>query len=172
MGIIYELNHSKGQVSANIEHMDSLDRKILFEVLEDARVTVTALAETVQLSVSACHRRLRDLEKSGVITGYRATIDPGAVGRSFQALVFVTMRDGSSSTLIEYETAVAAVPDVIDAQRLFGDPDYLLRVATSDLEHFQHLYDTTLATLPGVLRLSTTLVMKRIVDNRPLPIQV
>jgi DNA-binding Lrp family transcriptional regulator len=64
---------------------------------------------------------------------------------------------------------VAAIPHVIQAQRLFGDPDYLLRVATADLEAFQHLYDERLATLPGVQRLSSTLVMKHVVSDRPLP---
>jgi len=64
---------------------------------------------------------------------------------------------------------LAAVPHVLQAQRLFGEPDYLLRVATTDLAAFQQLYDQQLATLPGVQRLTSTLVMKHVVNDRPLP---
>ncbi|WP_405726715.1 Lrp/AsnC family transcriptional regulator [Streptomyces sp. NBC_01537] len=149
--------------------MDALDRKILTELQLDGRLTVTELAARVQLSVSPCHRRLRDLERTGAIRGYRAVVDPAAVGLNFEALVFVTMRWEDRDTVAAFEDAVAAVPQVIQAQRLFGDPDYLLRVATADLAAFQQFYDEQLATLPGVQRLNSTLVMKNVVHDRPLP---
>lgn len=133
-------------------------------------MSVTALADRVHLSVSACHRRLRDLETSGVIAAYRAHLDPAAVDLAFQAIVFVTMREGDSRILAEFETAVTEIEAVTDAQRLFGQPDYLLRVATKDLDSFRLLYDETLGALPGVLRLSTTLVMKNLLQGRPLPL--
>ncbi|MEU2588181.1 Lrp/AsnC family transcriptional regulator [Streptomyces avermitilis] len=151
--------------------MDALDRKILTELQMDGRLTVTELAARVQLSVSPCHRRLRDLERTGAIRGYRAVVDPAAVGLNFEALVFVTLRWEDRDTVSTFEQAVAAVPQVIQAQRLFGDPDYILRVATADLAAFQELYDRHLATLPGVQRLTSTLVMKHVVDDRPLPEQ-
>ncbi|MEW1720165.1 Lrp/AsnC family transcriptional regulator [Streptomyces sp. NPDC093109] len=149
--------------------MDALDRKILAELQRDGRLTVTELAARVQLSVSPCHRRLRDLERAGAIRGYRAVVDPAAVGLNFEALVFVTLRWEDRDTVTAFEEAVAAVPHVIQAQRLFGEPDYLLRVAATDLAAFQQLYDHRLATLPGVQRLTSTLVMKHVVDERPLP---
>ena len=150
--------------------MDVLDRKILVELQQDGRLTVTELAERVGLSVSPCHRRLRALEQSGAISGYRAHLDANALGLTFDALVFVTMRDGDRDTVNAFEQAVAAIPHVLQAQRLFGDPDYLLRVIARDLPAFQKLYDDRLAALPGVQRLSTTLVMKSVVENRPLPL--
>ncbi|MFD6277477.1 Lrp/AsnC family transcriptional regulator [Streptomyces sp. NPDC060209] len=149
--------------------MDALDRKILTELQRDGRLTVTELAARVKLSVSPCHRRLRDLEQEGAIRGYRAVVDPGAVGLNFEALVFATLRWEDSGTVAAFEEAVAAVPHVLQAQRLFGEPDYLLRVATADLAAFQQLYDQRLARLPGVQRLTSTLVMKHVVDDRPLP---
>ncbi|MFE0099158.1 Lrp/AsnC family transcriptional regulator [Streptomyces sp. NPDC059009] len=149
--------------------MDALDRKILTELQLDGRLTVTELAARVQLSVSPCHRRLRELERAGAIRAYRAVVEPAVVGLHFEALVFVTMQWEDSDTVTAFEEAVAAVPHVIQAQRLFGDPDYLLRVATADLAAFQQLYDKQLATLPGVQRLTSTLVMKHVVDDRPLP---
>lgn len=149
--------------------MDKVDRKILAVLQEDGRITVTDLAVQVGLSVSPCHRRLRELERSGTIRGYRAVVDPAALGLTFQALVFVTMRQEDRETLLGFEKAVARIPNVVQAQRLFGDPDYLLRIVTADLAAYQQLEDDTLATLPGVQRLNSTLVMKQIVNDRPLP---
>ena len=150
--------------------MDAVDRQILAELQEDGRLTITELADRVRLSVSPCHRRLRALEASGVISDYRAHLDAHAVGLLFEAIVFVTMRAADRATLDAFEQALAAIPHVVQAQRLFGDPDYLVRVLTRDLPAYQQLYDGQLATLPGVQRLSSTLVMKRVVENRPLPL--
>jgi DNA-binding Lrp family transcriptional regulator len=150
--------------------VDGIDRKILAELQKDGRLTVTELAGRIGLSLSPCHRRLRELERAGVITGYRATVDPELVGLGFQALVFVTMRQEDRDTLLGFEEAVARIPNVVQAQRLFGDPDYLLRVVTADLKAYADLEDDVLAALPGVQRLTSTLVMKQIVSERPVPV--
>ncbi|MEP9382234.1 Lrp/AsnC family transcriptional regulator [Nocardioides sp. KR10-350] len=149
--------------------MDEIDRKILVELQRDGRQTITELAEKVQLTVSPCHRRLRELERSGVIHGYRAIIDPSAVGLEFEALLFVVMRQEDRETIAAFEAAVDAIPQVVLAQRLFGDPDYLLWVVAEDIAAYQKLYDEVLSALPGVQRLTSTLVMKRVVEQRPLP---
>jgi DNA-binding Lrp family transcriptional regulator len=156
-------------IGGKICPVDAIDRKILALLQEDGRLTVTELAVRVGLTVSPCHRRLRELEGSGVIRGYRAVVDPDAVGLTFQALVFVTMRQEDRDTLLGFEEAVAAIPNVVQAQRLFGDPDYLLRIVTADLAAYQRLEDDRLSALPGVQRLNSTLVMKQIVNDRPLP---
>jgi DNA-binding Lrp family transcriptional regulator len=149
--------------------VDAIDRKILATLQEEGRLTITELAARVGLSVSPCHRRLRELERGGAITGYRAIVAPEALGLTFQALVFVTMRQEDRATLLGFEAALSAVPEVIQAQRLFGDPDYLLRIVTADLTAYQQLEDDVLAALPGVQRLNSTLVMKHVVNDRPLP---
>ncbi|MEU7425837.1 MULTISPECIES: Lrp/AsnC family transcriptional regulator [unclassified Streptomyces] len=149
--------------------MDEVDRKILAELQRDGRLTVTELATRVRLSVSPCHRRLRELERSGAIQGYRAVVDAAALGLAFEALVFVSMRQEDGATVVDFERAVSELDQVLDAQRLFGEPDYLLRIATADLAAFQRLYDERLTTLPGVGRLTSTLVMKHVVRGRPLP---
>ena len=149
--------------------MDAVDREILAELQADGRLTVTALAERVKLSVAPCHRRLRALEDSGVIRGYRAVIDPAALGLGFEVIVHVTMDREDSATIAEFERGLAAVPEVRQAERLFGEVDYLLRVLTADIASYQTLRDEKLASLPGVQRLSSTIVMKRIVEDRPLP---
>jgi DNA-binding Lrp family transcriptional regulator len=150
--------------------MDAVDRAILAELQADGRLTVTELADRVRLTPGPCHRRLRELERTGVITGYRALVNPAAVGMGFEALVQVTLERGNASTVAAFETAIAELPQVRHAERLFGDPDYLLRVAARDLDDYAALRDQSLATLPGIHRLTSTIVMKRIVDNRPLPL--
>jgi len=147
-----------------------VDRKILAELQQDGRLTLTELAERVRLSVSPCHRRLRALERAGVISGYHAQLNARALGLTFEALVFVTMRGADRDTVDAFEQAVVTIPHIVQAQRLFGDPDYLLRVVIRDLPDFQQVYDNRLATLPGVQRLSSTLVMKSIAEDRPLPL--
>ena len=150
--------------------MDITDQRILAELQKDGRLTVTELAERIGLSVSPCHRRVRALEQSGAIRGYRAELDPAALGLKFSALVFITLRDGDRRAVDAFEHAVAEVPQVLQAQRLFGDPDYLLHVITRDLAAFRQLYDEHLSALPGVQRLTSTLVMKDVVIDRPLPL--
>jgi DNA-binding Lrp family transcriptional regulator len=150
--------------------MDALDRQILAELQTDGRISVTELAERVRLSLSSCHRRLRALEQSGVILGYRARVDPAPLDLGFSAIVFVRLREVNERAVGAFETAVADVRQIIRAQRLFGDPDYLLHVVATDLPAFQRLYDERLASLPGVQRLTSTLVMKTVVDDRPLPL--
>lgn len=121
------------------------------------------------LSVSPCHHRLRDLEREGAIHGYRAIVDPAAVGLNFEALVFVTLRWEDPGTVTASKEAVAAVPHILRAQRLFGELDYLLRVATANLAAFQQLYVEQFARLPAIQRPTSTVVMKHVVDDRPLP---
>jgi DNA-binding Lrp family transcriptional regulator len=149
--------------------MDAIDKKILSALQEDGRLTLTELADRVGLSVSPCHRRLRGLERSGVIRGYRAEVDAEALGLTFEVLAFVTMRQEDRDTLLGFERGLAAIPQVLRAERLFGDPDYLLRILTTDLAAYQVLEDDHLAALPGVQRITSTLVMKRIVQDRPIP---
>jgi DNA-binding Lrp family transcriptional regulator len=149
--------------------MDRVDRKILAALQEDGRLTVTELAAQVGLTVSPCHRRLRELERSGAIRGYRAVLDAEALGLSFEALVFITMRREDRETLMSFEAGLASIPNVVQAERLFGDPDYLLRVVTTDLAAYQRLQDERLTALPGIQRMTSTLVMKRVVHDRPLP---
>lgn len=150
--------------------MDGYDKKILAELQLNGRLTVTELAERVGLSLSPCHRRLKALEQSGAIRDYRAQLDPRAVGLNFSALVFVTMKEGHQEGVARFEQAVTEIPQVIEARRLFGDSDFMLHVVAKDLDAFQKLYDQQISALPGVQRLNSTLVMKSIIDNRPLPL--
>lgn len=133
-------------------------------------MTATALAAKVGLTVAPCHRRLKDLEASAVIRGYRADIDPASVGLGFEAIVFVTLSRVDQATLEDFEAQVAANVHIVQAQRLFGDPDYLLKVIAADLSAYQRFYDGELSVLPGVQKLTSTLVMKNLKPGAGLPL--
>lgn len=150
--------------------MDAIDEHIIAELERDGRLTVTDLAERVSLSIAPCHRRLRELERSGAIVGYRAIVDPAAVGLGVEVLANVTMDRGDAGTIAAFEEGLAAVAEVRHAERLFGIPDYLLRVVAPSLDDYAAVRDEKLATLPGVRQIISTIVMKRVVDNRPLPL--
>ncbi|WP_081801656.1 Lrp/AsnC family transcriptional regulator [Arthrobacter sp. 9MFCol3.1] len=150
--------------------IDAIDRSILRYFKSDGRMTATALAAKVGLTVAPCHRRLRDLEAAGIIRGYRADIDPAAVGLGFEAIVFVTLRQVDRSTMEIFESRVAGNPNIVEAQRLFGSPDYLLKVIAEDLPSYQRFYDSELTSLPGVERLTSTLVMKNLKANAGPPV--
>lgn len=160
---------TESQIIGILFLMDKLDRKILSILQDDGRISTTDLASTLGLSLSSCHRRLKELESSKAITHYRAVIDPTTVGLSFEALIFVTMKQEDRDTIASFENALQHIPNVILAQRLFGDPDYLLRVRTTDLDAFALLRDDVLSTLPGVKRMNSTLVMKNVVLDRAYP---
>lgn len=150
--------------------MDRIDRKILAELQSNGRQSLTELAERVGVSLSPCHRRVRTLEERGVITGYRAQLSATELGFNFSALVFVTLREGHHQAVADFEAALLDIPYILQAQRLFGDPDYLLMVVTQDLPAFQRLYDEKLSRLPNVQRLTSTLVMKNVIADRQLPL--
>ena len=150
--------------------MDKIDKKILAELQANGRLSVTELAERVGLSLSPCHRRVRALEESGSIKGYRAQLEPSLVGLNFSTIVFVTLKEGDKNSITQFEQAVINIPQIVQAQRLFGDPDYILNIVCRDLEAFQKLYDDQLIAIPGVQRLISTIVMKTVVSYRLLPL--
>jgi DNA-binding Lrp family transcriptional regulator len=156
-------------VRGKIFYMDAIDEQILLELQRDGRATVTELASRVGLSTSPCLRRLKALETAGAITGYHATVDAQKLGYGFEALVFATTEFRGTDTLHAFEEALTALPQIVEAQRLFGEPDYLLRVVAPDMPAYQRFYDEHLAALPGLRKFQSTIVMKRVVEHRPLP---
>lgn len=150
--------------------MDRLDREILVLLQRDGRISLTELATRVGLSLSPCQRRVRELERSGVISGYNAVVDREQVGLLVEVLVFVEMRQEDRESLLAFEAAVIVISAVIQAQRLFGNPDYLLRVVVPTLDAYQQVEDDQLARLPAVQRLTSTIVMKQVLPNRGLPV--
>ncbi|MBO9602848.1 MAG: Lrp/AsnC family transcriptional regulator [Novosphingobium sp.] len=139
--------------------MDRLDWKILAELEKDGRLSFAELGERVALSKSPCWNRVRELERSGTIRGYTATIDPTSVGLAVQCLISVRI---SFDRHAEFEQAVLDHPAIIECHTTAGDSDYLLRIHARSVEHLDELLRAGLAKLPGVHRLSTTVCLKSI----------
>ena len=151
--------------------MDKIDRAILAQLQEDGRLSNVELAERVGLSPSPCLRRVRSLEAAGVITGYRAALDPARIGCAFQVLVHVTMATGDRKATMEaFEAGVAAIDEVVECRRMFGDPDYLLWIAVEDLAAYEQLYMGKLVGLPGVARTTSQLTLKTVKPGGRLPL--
>lgn len=136
----------------------------------EGRISLTELATRVGLSLSPCQRRVRELERSGVISSYSAVVDRKKVGLPVEILVFIEMRQEDRESLLAFEAAATAISAVIQVQRLFGNPDYLLRVVVPALEDYQQVEDDQLARLPAVQRLTSTMVMKQVLPTRGLPV--
>jgi DNA-binding Lrp family transcriptional regulator len=140
--------------------MDALDRAILSHLQQDGRLSNVELAERVRLSPSATLRRVRHLEQSGVITGYRAVIDPSAIGRGYHVTVHATLMLRNRETIEAFEAALVPLEEVIEARRMFGDPDYLIRVAVEDAAAYERFLINTFADLPGLARMTSQFTMK------------
>jgi Lrp/AsnC family transcriptional regulator, leucine-responsive regulatory protein len=150
--------------------MDSVDRAILSALQDDGRLANVELAERVRLSPSATLRRVRNLEASGAIAGYHADIDPAAVGRGFQITVHATLIFRNRETIETFEAAVRELDEVIECQRMFGDPDYLIRVAVADSAAYEQFLINTFADLPGLARMTSQFTMKTIKPGGRLPL--
>lgn len=144
---------------------DAIDRHILEVLQRDGRIANQTLADTVGLSPSACHRRVRQLESRGVITGYGARLDPERVGYGSRVFVGVTLERQSSDTLDIFERAVAECPEVRGCHLMTGDPDYLLDVAVADLGSFERLHRERLSRLPGVVGLRAGIAIRTVTDR-------
>ena len=140
--------------------MDTTDRAIIDELRRDARIPNVELAERVSLSPSACLRRVRALEQSGVIRGYHAEIDPDALGRAFEIEVMIELTQKDRATVEAFERRIVAMDPVIECRRMFGLPDYLIRVAVADTAAYEAFYMNELAELPGIGRVSSQFTMK------------
>jgi len=145
---------------------DAIDLKILRELTRDGRIANTQLAERVGLSPSACLRRVQEMERQGVITGYRAVLDPAAMGRGFVAYLTVGLSDHSKEGQARFERAVARLDEVRECHNITGTIEYLLRVETADLAAYKAFHTDRIGTIEGVRQLTTHVVMDSPKDER------
>ncbi|WP_367139460.1 MULTISPECIES: Lrp/AsnC family transcriptional regulator [Streptomyces] len=142
--------------------MDSVDREILFHLRQDGRLSNVELAKRVGLTPPPCLRRVKRLEDEGIITGYRARIDPTATGRNFEVMAAVEIGVNDLQTVEELESAIASYDEVIEFHRLFGRPDYFIRIAVADHAAYETFLTNKLIGLRAVTRVDSHLVMKKI----------
>jgi Lrp/AsnC family transcriptional regulator, leucine-responsive regulatory protein len=153
-----------------IDEIDDRDRAILRELMREGRLTNAELAERVHLSPSACLRRVRVLEESGLIAGYVMVLDPAAAGLPGAAFVFVTLDQQGRATLDRFEAAVSGRAEIIECYLLAGSADYLLRIAYRDAGDFERIHTDILTQLPGVSRVQSTLALRTVKKTTQLPI--
>ena len=142
--------------------IDGLDRAIIAELEEDARLSNTELARRVGLTPAPCLRRVQRLERTGVIRGYHARVDPKSGRRGFEVIVAIDIAVNDGKTIEDFEAAAAAVPEVTEMRRMLGQPDYYLRVQVADPDAYERLTLDTLARLPAVSRLLSHQTMRLI----------
>lgn len=150
--------------------LDATDRKMLRLLQADGRMTNAALAQAVNLSESACLRRLRALEAAGVISRYAAVISERAAGLPISVFVTVTLSSQSEAALTAFEAAVAAVPEVMECYLMTGGSDYLLRLVVRDVDDLERLHAKVLTRLPDVDRVSSSLALRTVVKRGALPV--
>ncbi|WJY21475.1 Lrp/AsnC family transcriptional regulator [Fontisubflavum oceani] len=146
--------------------IDEKDRQILRELSRDGRISNLDLAERVALSPSACLRRVAALETAGVITGYRAVLDPVKMGIGFTAYMAVGLSEHSKRAQEAFERAVAQAPEVRECHNITGSVEYLLRVEAADLSSYKTFHTDVLGALPQVATITTYVVMGSPKDDR------
>ncbi len=145
---------------------DRIDENILRELSLDGRITNIELADRVGLSPSACLRRVQELERTGVITGYRAVLNRSALGTGFTAYLAVGLSDHSKSAQGAFERSISIAPQVRECHNITGSIEYLLRVEVADLPAYKHFHTDMLGALPQVNGITSYVVMGSPKDER------
>lgn len=150
--------------------LDRADRAILHELQLDGRISNVKLAERVNLSESACLRRVKLLEEADVIEGYVMLINQAAVGLPGNVFVEITLNRQHRGDLDAFEAGVSLVPEVMECYLMSGDYDYLLRVVVADASDYERIHHEQLTTLPGVARVRSSFALRSVAEKTELPI--
>ncbi len=150
--------------------IDATDRRILTVLQTRGRITNADLSELVNLSPSACHRRVERLEAEGVIAGFVALLDARKMGRPTTVFVEITLQGQADDVLDAFEVAVAKVPDVLECHLMAGTADYLLKIIARDTEDFARIHRQYLARLPGVAQMQSSFALRTVVKTTALAV--
>ncbi len=153
-----------------MSRMDALDIKILEALQRKGRMSNAELAEKVNLSPSACHRRVQRLEQEGIIKDYVALLDPRAVDRPSTVFVEITLSGQADELLERFEAAVRRIPDVLECHLMAGTADYLLKVVAADTDDFARIHRQYLARLPGVSQMQSSFALRTVFKTTALPL--
>ncbi|RFO95658.1 AsnC family transcriptional regulator [Rhodoferax lacus] len=149
--------------------LDRYDRQILDILQTDGRINNQDLADRIGLSPSPCLRRVRALEESGLIVGYRALLDARKLGLTLMALVHISMDLHTPERFANFEASVTVLPEVLECLLITGqDADYQLKVAVRDMDHYQTLLLDKLTRITGVTGVHSSFVLRRVVDKTAL----
>ncbi|WP_374483712.1 Lrp/AsnC family transcriptional regulator [Zoogloea sp.] len=151
--------------------LDRYDRQILAILQQDGRISNQDLAERIGLSPSPCLRRVRALEESGLITGYRALLDAKKLGLSLMALIGISMDQHTPERFASLEASIRDIPEVLECLLITGQQsDYQLKVVIRDMDAYQDLLLNRITRIQGVTGVHTSFVLRRVVDRTELPV--
>lgn len=150
--------------------LDTIDKKILSTLQLDGRLSNTELAERINLSPSACLRRVKQLEERGVIAGYVMLVAPQAIGRPTTIFVEITLNSQSVECQEAFEAAVRKNPEIMECYLMTGEADYLLRVAAAGTTDYERLHRHHLSRLPGVARIKTAFGIRTVCKSTAYPL--
>ncbi len=150
--------------------IDSIDHRILNVLQKQGRISNADLSEKINLSPSACHRRVQRLEKEGVIKDYVALLDPRKLGCSSTVFVEITLSGQADEILDKFEREVAKIPDVLECHLMAGTADYMLKVVAQDTEDFARIHRRYLARLPGVAQMQSSFALRTVFKTTALPV--
>ena len=151
--------------------LDRTERRILDNLQREGRMPNVELAAAVGLSESPCLRRVRNLERKGVIEGYAAIVNQRAAGLSVTAFVLVTLDKQPDADTDEFHAKVAAEPHIVECHAMSGTHDYLLKVVARDIDHFSELAMQQILKYPGVRHVESSFSLRRIKRSLALPLQ-
>ena len=151
--------------------LDRYDKLILGAIQKDGRISNVQLASHVSLSESACLRRVRALEESGMIARYAALLSQNEVGLPGNVFVQIGLHREVESALSAFEDAVRAIPEVMECYLMSGEFDYLIRVVVSDMADFERIHKTELTRLPGVARVNSSFAIRTVQRKTELPLK-
>lgn len=155
----------------SIDSLDAFDLKILDELQSNGRIRYNELAERVGLSKTPCLNRVKRLEKQGIITGYRASLDADKMLQGYLVFIQVKLADTRRESLAAFNDAVQAIPEIMSCHMMAGGFDYLLKVRTRDMRTYRHILGDVLAALPGVDQTSSFPVMEQVKETPAIPIR-
>ena len=152
--------------------LDRFDKAILDQLQRDGRISNVQLAALVNLSESACLRRVRVLEKAGLIERYVALLDQKEAGLTGTVFVHIVLGREEQSDLAAFEAAVQNIPEVMECYLMTGEFDYLLRVVVSDMADFERIHHSELTRLPGVARVNSSVAIRTVTKKTALPLPI
>ena len=150
--------------------LDATDRRILAALQKEGRITNAELSERVNLSPSACHRRVQWLEDEGFIAGYVALLDARRMGRPTTVFVEITLQGQADELLDAFEREVARVPDIQECHLMAGTADYLLKILAQDTEDFARIHRQFLSRLPGVRQMQSSFALRTVVKTTAMAV--
>lgn len=150
--------------------LDSLDRRILAVLQRKGRISNSDLSEAVNLSPSACHRRVQRLESDGFIRDYVALLDARKLGMPTTVFVEITLQGQADELLDAFEKAVSRIPDVLECHLMAGTADYILKVVAENTDDFARIHRQHLSRLPGVAQMQSSFALRTVFKTTALPV--